>query len=260
MRRYLTICAVLFLMIGSMASVSAHGSAVQTEGEGQGTDQQGGQQGPSRDRDDDDRDEDDGDGRGNNGGNNGDGRGDNGNNGNDDDDDDLPRRGNSQNIPNGRAASYINRDTGAATENPDVDAGSNCFNPDQFDQQQLSPSGTATKNVHNDACFLDSRGNFVDGPASFQSFGVGFISACPDPDGAGPKFAVLSDTNGDGRADLCFQSGYQETGKAGDEEFHARMNNTMTPGTQQVVWCADADMNGCGDERNKAGITIEWRP
>lgn len=249
MRRYLTVFAVLFLMIGSMASVSAHGNDAQTEGEGQGTGQQGGQQGPSRDRDrdgDDDRGGDNGD-NGNNGNDNG-----NGNS------QDPPRRGNSQSILNGRAASYINRDTGAATENPDVNVGSNCFNPDQYDQQKLSPAGTATNNVHNDACFVDNRGGFVDGPASFQSFGVGFISACPDPDGAGPKYAVLSDTNGDGRADLCFQSGYQDGKGAGDEEFHARMNNTTTPGTQQVVWCADADMNGCGDERNKAGITIEW--
>jgi len=246
MRRYLTIFAVLFLMIGSMASVSAHGNDAQTEGEGQDADAQGGQQGPNRNRNDDDDDD-----RGNNNGNNNNGGGNN---------QGRPRRGNSQNIPNGRASSYINRDSGAATENPDVNAGSNCFNPDRFDRQQVSPSGTATRNVHNDACFLDSRGNFVDGPASFQSFGVGFISACPDPDGAGPKFAVLSDTNGDGRNDLCFQSGYQETGAAGDEEFHARLNNTTTPGTQQVVWCSDADMNGCGDERNKAGITIEWTP
>lgn len=251
MRRYSTIVAVLFLMIGSMASVSA-----QTEGEGQGTDEQGGQQGPNRDRDKDDRGGNDNNNGGNNNGNNGNGN--NGGGNNDGNGQGTPRRGNSQNIPNGRASSYINRDTGAATENPDVNAGSDCFSPDQYDQQQLSPSGTGTRNVHNDACFLDSRGNFVDGPASFQSFGVGFITACPDPDGAGPKFATISDTNGDGRNDLCFQSGYQETGKAGDEEFHARLNNTSMPGTQQVVWCADADMNGCGDESNKAGITIEW--
>ena len=255
MRRYLTIFAVLFLMIGSMASVSAHGNDAQTEGEGQDADAQGGQQGPNRNRNDDDDDDRGNDG--NNGGNNNNGGGNNNGNGNNQG---TPRRGNSQNIPNGRASSYINRDTGAATENPDVNAGSNCFNPDRFDRQQLSPSGTATRNVHNDACFLDSRGNFVEGPASFQSFGVGSISACPDPDGAGPKFAVLSDTNGDGRNDLCFQSGYQDDKGAGDEEFHARLNNTTTLGTQQVVWCSDADMNGCGDERNKAAITIEWTP
>ena len=157
-----------------------------------------------------------------------------------------------------RAASYINPDTGAATANPDVDPNSSCYNPDQRDDQRLSDPGTANRNVHNDACFLDDRGNKVDGPASFQSFGVGFISACPDPDGAGPKVARLTDTNGDGRNDLCFQSGYQEKGVAGDFEFHARPNNTSMTGSQYVVWCADADRNGCRDEDVKDDIKIEW--
>ncbi|SFT35730.1 hypothetical protein SAMN05660657_00383 [Geodermatophilus amargosae] len=157
-----------------------------------------------------------------------------------------------------RAASYINRDTGAATENPDVDRGSSCANPDHRDQQRLSDPGTANRNVHNDACFLDDRGQKVNGPASFQSSGVGFISACPDPDGTGPQYSRLSDTNGDGRNDLCFQSSYQMTGAAGDLEFHARLNNTTMPGVQHVVWCADADANGCRDERVKDGIRIHW--
>ena len=157
-----------------------------------------------------------------------------------------------------RAASYINPDTGAATANPDVDLNSSCYNPDQRDDQRLSDPGTTNRNVHNDACFLDDRGNKVNGPASFQSFGVGFISACPDPDGAGPKVARLTDTNGDGRNDLCFQSGYQEKGVAGDFEFHARLNNTSMTGSQYVVWCADADRNGCRDEDVKDDIKIEW--
>lgn len=157
-----------------------------------------------------------------------------------------------------RAASYINPDIGAASENPDVDRDSSCFSPDQRDDQRLSDPGTTNRNVHNDACFLDGRGNKVNGPASFQSFGVGFISACPDPDGPGPEFSILRDTNGDGRKDLCFQSAYQTTGKAGDFEFHARLNNTTTTGTQYVVWCADADRNGCRDEEVKDDIEINW--
>lgn len=68
----------------------------------------------------------------------------------------------------GRASSYINPDTGAATANPDVDPGSNCFQPDQYDKQPFSAAGTATRNVHNDACFLDRNGNKLDGPASFE--------------------------------------------------------------------------------------------
>ncbi len=157
-----------------------------------------------------------------------------------------------------RAASYINPDTGAATENPDVDRNSSCTNPDQRDKQRLSDPDTVNRNVHNDACFLDNKGKKVNGPASFHSSGVGFISACPDPDGAGPEYAKLSDTNRDGRNDLCFQSSYQRTGAAGDSEFHARLDNTSVPGTQYVVWCADADADGCRDERVKDDITINW--
>ncbi len=80
----------------------------------------------------------------------------------------------------GRASSYINPDTGAATANPDVDPGSNCYRPDQSDKQKFSDPGTTNRNVHNDACFLDRDGNKLNGPASFQSSGVGSISACPD--------------------------------------------------------------------------------
>lgn len=159
----------------------------------------------------------------------------------------------------GEASSYINRDTGAATENADVNANSNCFTPDQSDNQAFSPAGTATKNVHNDACFLDRDGNKLDGPATFESSGVGSISACPDPDGAGPKVAVLTDTNKDGRNDRCFQSGYQQKAIAGDLEFHARMNNnTAAAGTQYVTWCSDSDRDGCSDEWNKNSIRINW--
>lgn len=159
----------------------------------------------------------------------------------------------------GDASSYINPDTGAATANRDVDPRSSCFRPDQYDRQAFSPAGTATRNVHNDACFLGRDGQKLDGPASFESRGVGFISACPDPDNAGPKVAVLSDRNGDGRNDLCFQSGYQQKGSAGDLEFHARLNNnTRMAGTQYVTWCSDSDRNGCGDEWNRSSIRIDW--
>jgi len=160
-----------------------------------------------------------------------------------------------------RAASYINGDAGA---NPDVDPRSSCFNPDQFDRQRISTRASGNpgnRNVHNDACFLDKNNEKADGPASFQSFGVGYISACPDPDGAGPKYAVLSDTNRDGRDDLCFQSGYQETavvGAAGDDEFHARVNKNRGDGFQRVAWCSDADADGCVDEVVKKSIRIRW--
>lgn len=161
-----------------------------------------------------------------------------------------------------RAVSYINPDTGAATANPDVAADSSCASPDRYDVQKLSSPGTANRNVHNDACFFGSsyRSGDVklDAPATYQSSGVGFISACPDPDGAGPKFAVLSDTNGDGRNDRCFQSGSQNKNAAGDMEFHARLNNTTTAGRQSVTWCYDADQNGCSDEYVRDTIRIDW--
>ncbi len=158
----------------------------------------------------------------------------------------------------GDAVSYINPDIGAATENRDVNRNSSCFTPDQYDTQKVSPAGTTTNNVHNDACFLSRDGNKLNGPASFQSFGAGFISACPDPDGAGPEFSRLTDTNGDGRNDLCFQSAYQTGKGAGDFEFHARMNNTGPAGVQTVVWCSDRDQDGCRDEYNTSTIKINW--
>ena len=166
--------------------------------------------------------------------------------------------GGSYSSSDGRASSYINPDTGSATANNDVDPNSSCFRADPYDMQMFSPAGTAKKNVHNDACFLDRNGKKLDGPASFESRGVGVISACPDPDNAGPKTASLRDKNGDGRADLCFQSGYQTKGIAGDLEFHARLNNTGMAGTQYVTWCSDKDADGCSDEWNKSSIRIDW--
>ncbi|MDQ3627339.1 MAG: hypothetical protein M3419_00650 [Actinomycetota bacterium] len=156
-----------------------------------------------------------------------------------------------------RAASYVNGDAGA---NPNVDPNSSCFSPDQYDRQRISTKASGNpgnRNVHNDACFLDMNGNKADGPASFQSFGAGYISACPDPDGPGEKYSVPSDTDGDGD-DLCFQSGYQETGAPGDDEFHARMNNNSGSGRQRVVCDADADADGCDDEDVSDTIRIRW--
>lgn len=170
------------------------------------------------------------------------------------------RDGGDRNAP-ARAVSYINPDIGAATENREgVNRNSSCFSPDQLDEtQKLSPAGTTTNNVHNDACFFgwysggDTLQAKIDGPATFESTGVGLISACPDPDNAGPKVAILS---ADRKS--CFQSGFQEKGTAGDREFHARLNNTTTPGTQRVVWCYDPERNGCSDSRVKSTVSVNW--
>lgn len=177
-----------------------------------------------------------------------------------DNDGDTPRK----------AVSYINPDTGAATANPDVDPNSNCDSPERDDNQMRSAPGSTANNVHNDACFFKgySTGtkSDVDGPATFDSSGQGSISACPDPDGTGPKVARLSDTNGDGRMDRCFQSGYQDKGtvgvadQPGDFEFHARMNNTTdaAAGEQRVVWGYDPEENGTSDTDVKDTIRINW--
>ena len=161
-----------------------------------------------------------------------------------------------------RAASYINGDAG---KNADVDPRSSCFNPDQYDMQAFSSAASGNpgnNNVHNDACFLDDRGNKVGKNigATFQSSGTGFISACPDPDGAGPAIRILRDLNGDGRNDSCFQSSYQDNPAlaAGDDEYHARVNNTGMTGSQQVKWGKDSDGDGRIDSRNSDDVKVDW--
>ncbi len=160
-----------------------------------------------------------------------------------------------------RAVFYINPDIGLATGNPDVDRDSDCGNADIVDIQTVGST-----NVHVDACLFTSEAprdadeSDVDAPASFQSLGVGFITACPDPDAAGPKTARLNDTDADGRNDLCTQSGYQmRAGMDGNFEYHARMNST-TPGGQVVLFCHDPDADGCFDERVLSVTVIVWLP
>lgn len=160
-----------------------------------------------------------------------------------------------------RASSYINPDTGLATANPDVSANSECGTPQQVDIQRIG-----TTNVHNDACLFTAEARFgadesdVDAPASFQSLGTGSISACPDPDGTiGAKTASVKDTNGDGLNDLCTQSGYQSKGIDGDREYHARLLST-TPGGQVVLFCSDANRNGCLDETVLSFSVVVWLP
>ena len=154
-----------------------------------------------------------------------------------------------------RPVSYINPDTGAATQNPDVEPGSNCATPDQTDTQTVGDEATGAGNVHNDACLLDALGANVDAQVAFQSTGVGVISACPDPDGAGPKTA----TNSAGRT-LCVQSGFETggaNGAVGDGEYHIRLVSA-TPGTQTVAFCADPEGDGCANAAATSAITVTW--
>ncbi len=159
-----------------------------------------------------------------------------------------------------KTVSYINGDAG---KNADVNANSSCYNPDQYDMQAFSSAASGNpgnNNVHNDACFLDGNGNKVGKNigATFQASGTGYISACPDPDGAGPAIARTKDLNNDGRIDSCFQSSYQEKNAAGDFEYHARVNNTGMAGGQQVAWGKDADGDGRIDGYDADSIKVDW--
>lgn len=161
-----------------------------------------------------------------------------------------------------RAVSYINGDGG---KNADVDPQSSCYRPDQYDMQAFSDPATGNpgnNNVHNDACFLDRDGNKrgKNIGATFRSSGTGYISACPDPDGAGPAIRILRDLNGDGRNDSCYQSSYQENPAlaAGNFEYHARVNNTGMAGAQKVDWGMDRDADGRIDGRDDDSISVDW--
>ena len=163
---------------------------------------------------------------------------------------------------NFRAASYINGDAG---RNADVDPNSSCYRPDQYDMQKFSSAASGNpgdNNVHNDACFLDRNGNKVGKNigATFQASGTGYISACPDPDGAGPAIRTLRDLNGDGRNDSCFQSSFQENPAlaAGNFEYHARINNTGMVGSQQVKWGTDRDGDGRIDGYDVDSVKVDW--
>ena len=162
-----------------------------------------------------------------------------------------------------RATAYVRNDAGLATFNADVNPNSNCATPDYYDVQALSSPGTTNRNVHVDACLFGSAAgpgatvSDVDSPASFELFGVGTFSACPDPDGAGPKTAVRHDHDGDGAFEHCHQSGYQSTG-TGALEYHARDNNTAGAGQTRVLFCADADQDGCLDESVVSQGAIGW--
>ncbi len=154
-----------------------------------------------------------------------------------------------------RPVSYINPDTGAATANPDVDAASEFATPDQSDTQTVGDETTGAGNVHNDACLLDAQGANVDAQVPFQSVGVGVISGCPDPDGAGSETA----TNTANRTQ-CVQSGF-ETGGAngtdGDGKYHVRLVSA-TPGTQTVTFCADPEGDGCANATATSVISVTW--
>jgi hypothetical protein len=163
-----------------------------------------------------------------------------------------------------RASAYIRADVGLSTFNPDVTPSSSCATPDSADIQTVGAPGTTANNVHVDACLFSSASpagatvSDVDVPATYEIFGAGTISACPDPDGVnGPKTAVRHDHNGDGTFEHCHQSGYQSTG-TGALEYHARINNTGAAGQTRVLFCSDSDQDGCLDEAVRSQTAIGW--
>lgn len=177
------------------------------------------------------------------------------------------------------ASAYINRDTGAATENSNVKEGSSCTSPDRRDRQPVSDAGGSNRNVHVDACLTQEDGSAFDGMATFASRGAGSISVCPDPDQVvaqapqvmnGPRVAFVHDHDSDGSIDHCHQTGYQAKDAAGDDEYHVRLNNDGRPGKQKVAFCYDPEQDtqadaagqpaghGCADSSAKSKIVVVW--
>lgn len=177
------------------------------------------------------------------------------------------------------AVAYINRDTGAATENSDVDENSSCSSPDRRDRQTLSDEGGSERIIHVDACLFDQNDVPFNGAVTFESKRVGAISACPDPDQIvaqapqvmnGEKRAYVHDHDGDGRIDHCHQTGYQSKDAAGDDEYHVRVNNDSRSGVQRVIFCFDPQQDvqagasgqpadhGCSDATTRSKIRVRW--
>jgi hypothetical protein len=150
------------------------------------------------------------------------------------------------------ATAYINPDIGLATANPTVMANSECATPDREDTQQVSAAGSTANNVHVDACLSTAAlgaGTRLDMTASFEVSGVGTISACPDPDGTGPKTATLT-------GNRCTLTGFE----AANREYHVRVNSTV-PGDQMVIFCSDPEGNGCADASAQARsqqVVVRW--
>ncbi len=151
-----------------------------------------------------------------------------------------------------QAISYLN-----PGENADVDAESSCVTPDKFDTQSVVSFGDGSTNVQISGCLLgtrDDNSDRVDTTASYETSGVGGIYSCPDPDGAGPKTSTATDTDGNGLNNLCTLSGYETNSL----EYQVRTLSEIA-GAQVVLFCSDANANGCADERVRSRVEINWR-
>lgn len=153
--------------------------------------------------------------------------------------------------PARQAVSYFNPEGNAG-----VDAGSSCATPDRFDTQSVTRFDDGSTNVQLSGCLLGTRDDTssrVDATASFETTGVGGLYACPDPDGEGPKTSVATDTDGDGLDNRCTLSGYE----AASSEYPVQLLSEIV-GTQVVLFCADANADGCADERVRSRAEINW--
>jgi hypothetical protein len=150
-----------------------------------------------------------------------------------------------QDSGNLRPVAYINADKGMATENPNVDASSECETPVQRDTQSLGDESSGSGNVHVDACLFDGSTR-VDTQAAFTVSGVGTISGCPDPDKEGPQTSMKTGNS-------CVLSNFE----AANMEYHVRVVSA-TAGQQTVNFCADPEGDGCGNAAATSTVRITW--
>lgn len=150
-----------------------------------------------------------------------------------------------------QAVSYLSPEA-----NDNVAPDSSCLTPDRFDTQAVVSFDDGSTNVLLLGCLLAVSGNNgsrVDGAASFETTGVGGVYSCPDPDGAGPKTATAADTDGDGLNNRCTVSGFEPN----STEYGVRLLSEIA-GAQVILFCPDANANGCADERVRSRTEINW--
>ena len=150
-----------------------------------------------------------------------------------------------------QAVSYLSPEA-----NDNVEPDSSCLTPDRFDTQAVVSFDDGSTNVLVLGCLLAVSGNNgsrVDGTASFETTGVGGVYSCPDPDGSGPKTSTATDTDGDGLNNLCTVSGFEPN----STEYGVRLLSEIA-GAQVILFCPDANANGCADERVRSRIEINW--
>lgn len=150
-----------------------------------------------------------------------------------------------------QAVSYF-----SAEGNDNIASNSSCTAPDKFDTQSVTSFDDGSTSVQLSGCLLgtrDDNSDRVDVRASYETTGVGGIYACPDPDSDGPKISVATDNDGDGLNDRCTLSGYETD----NLEYRVQLLSEIA-GSQVILFCTDANANGCSDERVRSRAEINW--